>query len=45
MSEVQLVEVAYIVLRFYVRPLAQEEGDGGLMTIVSRMMESSGSIL
>ena len=42
---VLLVMVTYIVPRLYVRPPIQEEGDGGMVTIGSSLMEDSRSIL
>ena len=42
---IRLVRVPYIVLRLYVCPPIQEEGDGGSMTIASSIMEGGISIL
>ncbi len=39
------VRVPYNALRLYVCPPIQEEGDGGIMTIVSSPMEGDPSIL
>ena len=44
-SILRWVRVPYLVLRLYVCPPIQEEGDGGSMTIASSLMEGGISIL
>ena len=43
--QVRYVCVTYVVLRFYVCPPIQEEGDSGIATIASSLMEGGPSIL
>ena len=40
-----VIRVTYIVLRLYVGPPIQEEGDGGIHSLVDSLMEGGRSIL